>query len=131
MRLDFKDIRDKDFLDSYTNVIKRYGKKAPYIKRDDLLLETILSPAKRFYVSEEQALRTISKILKGQSVVFKNILKKKMYDEILRRVMEKWDRDKEPLIYLLCRIINEPAPRFYINLKSARILYYKLLTHKK
>lgn len=131
MRLDFKDFRDRDFLDSYTSVIKRHGKEAPYIKRDDLLLEAILSPAKRFYVSEEQALRTISKMLKGQTVVFKNNLKKKMYDELLKRVREKWDQDKEPLIYFLCKIIYEPAPRFYINLKSARILYYKLLTRKK
>lgn len=127
MKLDFKEDRDNDFLESYVSVIKRYNGEAPYQKRDTLLSETILSPAKRFYVSEEQALRIVSRMLRGHVVTFKNSLKKLMYEEILNRVKKELRNGEKSLTLIISKVINQEAPRFYIDLKSARILYYKLL----
>ena len=131
MRLEFKEQRDRDFLASYDSVIKKYGKKAPFLKRDELLLEAITCPAKRFYVSEEQSFRIITKMLKGQSIGIRNPLKLQMYKEIFLRVKQELEGSSLPIVEIIENVINQSAPRFYIDLKSARILHYKLLNKRR
>lgn len=127
MRLDFKEERDLDFLSSYKLVIKKFGQNAPYLKKDFLLLQTIMQPAKRFYVSEEQSLRVISNMLKEGSSNIKNAVKRLMYEEILLRVQKEKATSEKPLQEIIELVINQPAPRFYLTLESARILHYKLI----
>lgn len=131
MWLEFKEERDRDFLASYDSVIKKHGKNAPYLKRDELLLEAIMRPAKRFYVSEEQSFRIITKMLKGKNPGLRNPLKLQMYKEILLRVKQELDRSNRSIVEIIDIVINQSAPRFYIDLKSARILHYKLLNSRK
>lgn len=131
MRLEFKEERDRDFLASYDSIIKKHGKKAPYLKRDELLLETITCPAKRFYVSEEQSFRIITKMLRGQNTRIRNPLKLQMYKEIFLRVKQELEKSNRPIVEIIENVINQSAPRFYIDLKSARILHYKLLNRRR
>ena len=131
MWLEFKEERDKDFLASYDFVIKKHGEKAPYLKRDELLLEAIMRPAKRFYVSEEQSFRIISKMLKGQGIGIRNPLKLQMYEEIFLRVKQELEKSNLSTIEIIEKVINQSAPRFYIDIKSARILHYKLLNRRR
>lgn len=126
MRLEFKQERDTDFMNTYSAVLENYGKKAPYIKKELLIRETISRPTKRFYVSPEQALRIISQLLRGKEVIFKSTEKEKMYRTILSEV-EKRLPSALPLSHLVTEIIYTPAPCFYITLESASILYYKLI----
>lgn len=127
MKLEFKDERDTDFMETYHSVIKRHAKKAVFMKRDSLLQETIDSPAKRFYVSEEQAVRTISRMLRGETPGCKSPLKKKMYKEIFKRVVACAMECDDTLTDIIYKVVNSEAPCFYIGLKTARILYYKLM----
>lgn len=130
MHLDFKNERDNDFLQAYKKIIVRHGKNAPYIKKETLILETINHPAKRFYVSYEQAQRIITRLWKGQKVNFKNKLKQKMYTDILNRIKEQQNTGT-PLNELIAKTIYAPAPRFYITQESASILYYQLIKKQK
>lgn len=128
MYLEFKEERDEDFMNVYAEVVHGYGKKAPYIKKEALLAEAILSRAKRFYVSPEQAQRIVSRLLRGKTVVFKNDLKKEMYLTILERVKLLSQKEPDvPLSRIISDVIYMPAPRFYITVESASILFYQLL----
>ena len=126
MYLEFKKERDVDFMNAYHNVIRSYGKQAIQLSRDVLIQATIHSQAKRYYVSYEQALRIISKMLRGKEVLFRNDLKKEMYTTILKEVKIKLTKDQS-LKKVLSNIIYSPAPRFHISKESAFILYYSLL----
>lgn len=126
MYLDFKEERDRDFMDAYKSILKQYGENAPFIKKEILIQETVAHPAKRFYVSPEQALRIISRLLKNQKVNFKNEVKKKMYLALLQKVRERLPSE-HPLIYIITEAIYTEAPCFYLTPGSASILYYQLI----
>jgi hypothetical protein len=131
MRLDFKEERDEDFLSSYLSVIKDHGKSAPFLKKEYILAQAIRRPARRFYVSEEQCLRIIGDMLKGKKEEIKNPLKAEMYGEICRRVRQIIGNTKQPLPDIIQEVISQPAPRFYLTLESAQILYYKLIRQRQ
>lgn len=131
MRLDFKEERDEDFLSSYLSVIKDHGKSAPFLKKEYILVQTIRRPAKRFYVSEEQCIRIIGDMLKGKKEEIKNPLKAEMYREIYKRVREILENTDQALPDIIQTVISQPAPRFYLTLESAQILYYELIKQKK
>lgn len=126
MYLDFKEERDRDFMNAYEAVLKQYGEDAPFIKKEILIQKTLAHPAKRFYVSPEQALRIISRLLRNQKVDFKNAEKEKMYLTLLQRVKKHLPTDR-PLIHLITETIYSEAPCFYLTIESASILYYQLI----
>lgn len=130
MKLDFKEERDSDFLSSYLSVIKDHGKSAPFIKKEYILAQAIQRPAKRFYVSEEQCTRVISSMLKGKKGDIENPLKREMYAEIFQRVRQMIGSTDQSLPDIIQTVINQPAPRFYLTLESAQILYYELIKQK-
>lgn len=130
MFLEFKDERDADFMTTYNSVISQLGDQARYLKKEDLLYATILHPAKRFYVSEEQAIRVVTKLMRGGSINFRNTLKAEMYANIVAKVQES-DKGEIPLKELIIKVVYSPAPRFYITLESAAILYYKLFKKQR
>lgn len=129
MYLDFKNERDADFLAAYKKIIIRHGKNARYIKKETLLSETIHHPAQRFYVSYEQAQRIITRLWKGQKVTFRNKLKEKMYIDLLEKTRQQ--HPGLPLKEKIANAIYTTAPRFYITLESASILYYQLIKTNK
>ena len=132
MTLDFQAQRDKDFMEAYDRLLKSYGKQATMIKKEVLIMETINSPAKRFYVSEEQALKMIRKALihkKKLSSFLRIDLKIEMYEEIINRIKKilpnkPTTKDYEDAIF---DVVNNPAPRFYIGYHAARFLLSDLI----
>lgn len=130
MELEFKKERDQDFLSSYDLVIEECGKFAPFLQKEFLLHQAILRPAKRFYVSEEQAFDIINSMMKGKYIV-KNSLKRLMYEEILLRVKKELEFSEDSMQDIIMRVINQPAPRFYMTIQSAQILYYKLIKMRR
>lgn len=130
MHLDFKKERDEDFINAYNDVVKSHGKQAPYILKDKLIEETILHPAKRFYVSHEQASRIIMKMIAGKKTGIRNTIKAEMYQTILSKIRELQRNSRKSVSSLLSEVIDSPAPRFYISKESASILYYTLIKRK-
>lgn len=129
MTLDFKEERDRDFMEAYRDVIGRHGANARFLRKEVLLHETVFHPARRFYVSEEQAIRVVGRLLKGQAVFFKNRVKAEMYGEIVRRLNEGNEAGL-PLRERIIEVIYGEAPRFYIGLESAFILFYGLIRER-
>jgi hypothetical protein len=112
----------QDFLSVYWKLAKEFGNN-PNMKRIDVVKMAVNSPAKKFYVSEEQATKTISDMLKGKDVISRPA-KKEMYAEIMRRY-NKMRAENQTLktFDIVSIIVNQPAPKFYIDDECA---YYTI-----
>lgn len=131
MYLEFKKERDDDFAETYKTVIAGLGKQARFTPRQQLIRLTVNHPAKRYYVSYEQASRILSRLLHRKKVTFKNPLKKEMYMEILKQIRTKKKTTDKPLSQILAETIYSPAPRFYLTVETATLLYNSLLKNKQ
>lgn len=129
MKLEYQKERDLDLMEAYKKVLRHYGKRAPFIKKSLLMLQTSISPAKRFYVSDEQAVRIVTRLYNNKDVYIKSKEKVEMYEEILKRVRDTVE-DYDPLSITIRRVIQNPAPRFYITPETARIILYRLMKNK-
>lgn len=112
----------EDFYKSYKKILA----SSSYIKLRDVIRKVINSPTPRFYVSPERALAVIQKIKKGDDVSYMSESRKDMYTEIYSRVrshleLNPYSTIKEAII----KVINSPAPKFYINEGTAIVtLHY-------
>jgi hypothetical protein len=98
---------------------RSYGKYAIYTKKYKIVQNAINSPAKCFYVSYEEAIRVIYRIMKYGSTGKKGLNAKK-YEDLYRTyiciLQEDSDIDIKHAIRLAC---DSPAPRFYISADRA------------
>jgi len=131
MKLDFINQRNQDFMESYNRVLKGYGKKAPFIKKNRLIIEALQQPAKRFYVTHDQCVIIIRQMIKGESTYIKSSLKLEMYNEILIRVKRELSiRPTRGLYGAIDYVLSKPAPKFYMTKGTAELLYYKLIKQR-
>ena len=112
----------EDFYNSYKKVLA----SSSYIKLRDIVRKAISSPAPRFYVSPERALAVIQKIKKGESIAYMSESRRDMYTEIYNRVQSLLETNPYFSIKEAIRkVINSPAPKFYINEGTAIVtLHY-------
>lgn len=89
---------------------------------------TVNSPSSRFWVSEERATIVISAICRGVPVLEKmNPLKREMFSEIYKRVLVLKKSNPDARLYdLVFDIVNSPAPKFYMQPRSAKEIIYKI-----
>ena len=130
MKMYFKRERDRDFVKAYERVMRRYGDKAPYISRKEIVAQTILESAPKFYITYEMAHRNVSLILRNKPLPCNNPLKKEMYNDIAQLTLEYMRNYKKQNVdfneALISVLSGFPAPRFYINETSANSLICKL-----
>lgn len=86
--------------------------------------------APRFYVTFDQARRFISMLDRGLELPLKNENKKRMYEELYRRLKRKRG-DKKKCYQLLEEIITSPAPEFYMDVETFKQVFYKTIRSKK
>lgn len=123
--------RNKDLLDAYYKKLRELGLSALHKKRITLIDEIINLDAPKFYISEGEAQRAISKMLRGIPLNNKNPLKNEMYEELKKNFLEWRKENPDTSISKGVEyIINLPAPKFYIKPQSAHILICKLMRNK-
>lgn len=99
---------------------------------DDVFSSLVDMPSKRFWVSSERAGIVISKMIRMGEENWDSFLsgmrgeKKEMYRELALRVKQKMLNEKIPFTVAVSNTVNEPAPRFYLTPKSAKIIFYKM-----
>lgn len=120
---DFLQERNRDLIDAQRRVIAKLGEEAPYISKTRILKLVMKEPAKRFYVSFEEASRMLSKLDTGQDINRKGI-RYDMYLE-LYNVLNKIKKVNPELTWqeLVERAVLSPASGFFLEDDRA----YKLL----
>lgn len=122
---EYEEERNEDLMRAYREV----RDKNPDMKARDIDEAVSRMPSKRFWVSEERASIVISAMLKGRKYEKMGKTKREMYDEILRRVVElRRQMPDETLSEIVFRVVNSPAPKFYLTPGSIRILIHKIKT---
>lgn len=92
-------------------------------KKIDIYAATADMPSKRFWVSEERATLVVSSLIKGDRLEKMGKMKKEMYMEIYRRVLEARQRlPRESLYSLTFDVVNSPAPKFYLTPGSTKVI---------
>lgn len=87
--------------------------------------------APRFYVTFDNARRFVSMLDRGLELPLKNENKKKMYEELYRRLKKKRGDKKKKCYQLLEEIIASPAPEFYMDAETFKQVSYKTIRNKK
>ena len=87
-------------------------------------------PAPRFYVTFDQARRFVSLLDRELEFPLKNENKKRLYQELHRRLKRKRG-DKKGCYKLLEDIIASPAPEFYMDEETFKQVFYKTIRSKK
>lgn len=94
-----------------------------HISMNKVFERVVKHPCSRFWVSEERAAIAVSAMLRGCDVVFANGMKRQMYRELFRRYNEMRAQNKGlPLSRIIFRIVNSPAPHFYLSASQAKII---------
>ena len=131
----FKQDLERDFLKAYKRVLNDFGNTVIPLSQRELVARVIYGGAPRFYITYEMARRNVSGILRGMPYECKNKLKREMYNDIARLTVEyraRHKRYRDDFNSALMAVLSEyPAPRFYLNEKSAYNMLCTLLRRQR
>ena len=120
----FSHQRNTELLRAFRHACKTKG----FINIAEVSLMTVNSPCSRFWVSEERAAVVVADLLKGRPVLDSMLpLKREMFQEIFHRVLAILDNEPHRSIPdIVFEVVNSPAPKFYIEPRSAMEYIYKI-----
>lgn len=99
-----------------------------FVRLKEIAENIVNSPSPRFWVSEDRAFVVVSDIMRGKPVLeTMRPTKREMFEEIHRRVVEL--KKKHPdwrLFQLVFKVVNSPAPKFYMEASSALERLFKI-----
>jgi len=85
------------------------------------------SPASRFWVSGERAAIVISAMAAGKPLTRMRSNKREMFEEIYRRFLIEREKDPKKSVYeLVTKIVNQPAPKFYLTPRTVGEFIYRI-----
>ena len=115
-RNEFKDLQDNEIMQAYRRIFYKYGGTVG-VKR---LYEMISSePASRFFVSDLQATRVIAKMYAGHNLSNMRGTRRRMYEEIYRRVVDLINKNPGMTICkAVSEVVSQPAPEMYIGVRQ-------------
>ena len=124
--------RDNELMAAYKEAVSA----AKSIRLDEVFRRAVETPCSRFWCSEERAYMVCLKIKSGVSIEQMNPTRREMFMEIFRRVEElRAFSIGESFYTLVIRVVNSPAPKFYLTPKSAQVIVHhikkKCLEEKK
>lgn len=85
-------------------------------------------PCSRFWVSEERAMVVMAALFKGKPVLeTMRPTKREMFQEIYSRVLALQKQRPDASLYeLVLKVVNSPAPKFYMRPRCAMEIIYKI-----
>lgn len=117
--------RNRDLYNAYKRVVSDINT----IVLDDAIEMAVNSPAKRFYISSDRAYGVLIRWdLHGVTRLISDE-RQEMYEELYERIKElKPLYPNTPLMHLVEMVIEQPAPKFYLKISSAKTILcnYKL-----
>lgn len=121
--MEYSEERINDLMRAYDEYIS----SCDYIRMPDVYMNIVNMPSRRFWVSDIRAALVVSAIMRGEADLDGMWpLKKEMYLEIHRRVVELGKENPGMSISELCSIVvTQPAPKFYLTPGSAKMMVCK------
>lgn len=121
--MEYSEERINDLMRAYDEYIA----SCDYIRMPDVYMNIVNMPSRRFWVSDIRAALVVSAIMRGEADLDGMWpLKKEMYLEIHRRVVELGKENPGMSISELCSIVvTQPAPKFYLTPGSAKMMVCK------
>lgn len=108
--------RDKELLRAFRSELS----ECRHILMDDIYKRIVKRPCSRFWVTEERAAIAVSLMLHGERVCSSGA-KLSMFREIFRRyLIERARQPGRSMASIVERIVNSPAPEFYISPSRAK-----------
>ena len=115
--------RNKDLYETFRKLLDTKD----VIILNDILTLTVNSPAKRFYVSADRVYGVLVRWA-STGVVTRLITpeRQEMFEDLYKIVAElRKEQPTIPLLHIIERAIEYPAPKFYIKPDSAKIILCK------
>lgn len=120
--MEYAEERMQDLMRAYDEYIS----SCDYIRMPDVYAAIVNMEARRFWVSDIRAIKVIYAMLRGVNIKGMRPLKREMFEEILRRVLDLRKKRPELTIRACCSIVvASPAPKFYLTPGSAKIMVCK------
>lgn len=120
--MEYAEERMQDLMRAYDEYIS----SCDYIRMPDVYAAIVNMEARRFWVSDIRATKVIYAMLSGVNIKGMRPLKREMFEEILRRVLDLRKKRPELTIRECCSIVvASPAPKFYLTPGSAKIMVCK------
>ena len=121
--------RNNDVVKAFFDGIKGLGQHS--VTENDIIRSIMRNGAPRFYVTYEKASRFVSMIERGKELPLTNPNKVAMYRELHRRYRTFAAEHGCTGYKILEDIILEPAPSFYMELKTFLDIVYKHYKNRK
>ena len=91
-----------------------------------VLERTVNHASRRFWVSEERALRVLNAMKRDASANTGHALKREMYDELRRRCEQiALEHPDWTMSQVVCHAVSQEAPKFYLSASSAHAIICK------
>lgn len=120
--MEYAEERMRDLMRAYDEYIS----SCVHIRMPDVYSAIVNMESMRFWVSEIRATKVICAMLRGVPLSDMRPLKREMFEEILRRVVElKGRRPELSVKECCCIVVAQPAPKFYLSPGSAKIMVCK------
>ena len=121
--MEYSEERINDLMRAYDEYIS----SCDYIRMSDVYENIVNMPSRRFWVSDIRAALVVSAIIRGEAGLESMCpLKREMYLEIYRRVVELGKECQGKRISELCAmVVMQPAPKFYLTPGSAKMMVCK------
>ena len=133
VNLSVGEMRKQAIIDTFFETLKNYRKIDPFATLEKIIEKAAKTKAPRFFVSFENARRFVSMLARKKKLPLVNKNKVELYKELFRRYKKCRQEDiTNPVINytLLEKIIEEPAPSFYLDSETFRCLLYKALRER-
>lgn len=127
------DLRKKAIVETFFETLKNSRKTDPFATLEKIIEKAAGKNAPRFFVSFENARRFVSLMVRKKRLPLVNKNKIEMYKELFRRYKKMREKDVHNRVInytALEKIIEEPAPSFYLDTETFRCLLYKALRER-
>lgn len=121
--MDFTRQRNEDLMRAFREQLAL----ARFIVMPEIFELVAESPASRFWVSEERAAIVIAAMEAGKPLTRMRRNKREMFEEIYRRyLIERKNNPRKSVYELVTRIVNQPAPKFYLTPRTVGEFIYRI-----
>ena len=121
--------RKEAVVNAFFKTVKKMSATNPYVTNKEVLAKAVNEEAPRFFVNYESARRFISLMARRKKLPVVNKNKRAMYDEIYRRYKERCKGERGHY-KMLEKILEEPAPSFYIDESTFQGIIYRTLRER-